>query len=303
VSCGRSTYISRLVAGLVAVVVAVGFAAARADAHAELLSTAPADGAVLDAGPAKIALAFSESVEVALGGIKLLDANAKPVKIGPTEHSGGDSAIVEATLPALASGTYVVSWRAISSDSHPVFGAFTFRVGQGAIGDTNALRAQALAGGGASKAVGVGLGVARLATFASLATLIGLALFASLLAPIGIERRVRRLLWATIVAALVAALAGIGFQGAYASGGALGQVTDAALWRAVAKTRFGTAALLRAALLCVAGALVLQFARRRQLVWRAIAGATALGLLISVAMAGHATTGLHPAVGMASHRH
>ena len=299
-SSGRTTYISRLVAGVVAVVIVVGFGAARADAHAELLSTAPADGGVLDAGPAKIALTFSESVEVALGGIKLLDANAKPVKIGPTQHGNGDASIVEATVPTLANGTYVVSWRAISSDSHPVFGAFTFRVGQGAVGDTNALRAQALAGGGASKAVGAGLGITRLATFASLATLIGLALFASLLAPIGTERRVRRVLWTAVAVALVAALAGIGFQGAYASGASLGQVTNAALWRAVAKTRFGTAALLRVALLGVASALVLQFARRRHLVWRVGAATVAVGLLVSVAMAGHATTGLHPAVGMAA---
>ena len=169
-SSGRTTYIGRLAAGVVAAVIVVAFGAARADAHAELLSTAPADGVVLDAGPAKIALTCSESVEVALGGIKLLDANAKPVKIGPTQHGNGDASIVEATVPTLANGTYVVSWRAISSDSHPVFGAFTFRVGQGAIGDTNALRAQALAGGGASRTVGAGLGITRLATFASLAT-------------------------------------------------------------------------------------------------------------------------------------
>ena len=299
-SRGRTTHIKRLLAALVAVVLVVGFGAARADAHAELLSTAPADGAVLDAGPAKIALTFSESVEVALGGIKLLDANAKPVKIGPTQHGDGNASIVEATVPALTNGTYVVSWRAISSDSHPVFGAFTFRVGQGAIGDTNALRAQALAGGGASKAVGAGLGITRLATFASLATLIGLALFASLLTPIGSERRVRRLLWVAITVAVIAAFAGIGFQGAYASGGALGQAADASLWRAVAKTRFGTAALLRVALLCIASALVVQFAHRHLSLWRVAAGANAIGLLVSVAMAGHATTGLHPAVGMAA---
>ena len=46
---------------------------------------------------------------------------------------------VTASLPKLDNGTYVVTWRVTSADSHPIEGAYTFQVGSKAtLSDKNA---------------------------------------------------------------------------------------------------------------------------------------------------------------------
>ena len=46
--------------------------------------------------------------------------------VGDTVHGDDDNSIVVASLPDLDDGTYVVDWHVVSSDSHPINGAFTF---------------------------------------------------------------------------------------------------------------------------------------------------------------------------------
>ena len=104
----------------------------------------------------------------------------EPVDVGTPEHPGGDAQEVSVVdVPELEDGTYVVTWRVISADAHPVRGAFTFTVGTTS---TTAKEAQGLAqrlltDEGGDTAVGVLFAISRFGAFAGLAVLIGAAAF------------------------------------------------------------------------------------------------------------------------------
>lgn len=102
--------------------------ASPAAAHADLVSSSPADGAILDAPPSQITLRFTEGVDLQSDGVRLLDAGGTPVAVGPAEADG--STATAAIDTELDRGSYVVAWRAVSADGHPIRGAFTFSVGQ-----------------------------------------------------------------------------------------------------------------------------------------------------------------------------
>ena len=100
--------------------------AAAASAHAELVSTTPGDQAIVTQSPPSIRLRFSEGVTVQPDGVRVLDGDAKRVDRGEAKRSGSEVTVpIEADL---APGSYLVAWRVISDDSHPVHGAFTFSV-------------------------------------------------------------------------------------------------------------------------------------------------------------------------------
>lgn len=110
-----------LLAGLL-----VGSGAAPASAHASLISSDPAEGAVLPEGPDRVTLTFDEPVSVVDDGVKAYDAAGEPLDI----DAGARDEEVTADLPGdLADGTYVVVWRVVSSDGHPIAGSLTFHVG------------------------------------------------------------------------------------------------------------------------------------------------------------------------------
>ncbi len=162
--------------GAVAAVAAVVLVmtALPAFAHASLLSVDPQPSGVYDTSPAAVTLRFSEPVEVALGGIRVFDGASHRVDVGAPHHPDGHADQVQSSLPTLKDGTYVVTWRVTSADSHPVEGAFTFQVGPAAT-TTNAkgLAARLLSRQGGDTAVGVVYAIARAVLFASLALLIG----------------------------------------------------------------------------------------------------------------------------------
>ena len=108
---------------------AVGAWASPAAAHASLVSVDPADGARLDESPDVVRLTFSEHVSADLGGVQVLDSDGDQVQEGAARVDG---ATVEVDLaPDLPDGTYVISYRVVSADGHPVRGASVFGVGPG----------------------------------------------------------------------------------------------------------------------------------------------------------------------------
>src|SRR5690606_20919908 len=90
--------------------------------------SAPADGAVLAAPPARVTLEFNESLNPTSTTIVVTDAGAEPVPSSEPEVSGPRGSVTF-TQP-LADGTYTVAYRVVSRDGHPVQGAFTFTVGE-----------------------------------------------------------------------------------------------------------------------------------------------------------------------------
>lgn len=119
---GVTTVVVSAAAGVVLMLASASPAAA----HAVIVDSDPRDGSVVEDSPALLTLTFNEPVQVPPGGVALLDAAGTAVAVTPTAV---DSRVEIAVPAVLDDGTYVVSWRVTSGDTHPVAGAFTFSVG------------------------------------------------------------------------------------------------------------------------------------------------------------------------------
>lgn len=94
-------------------------------AHAQLLSTNPAENAVLDSPPQALNLHFNEPVNPL--AISLIGADGSKTDL-LAATTGGETVAV--TLPAeLLQGTHVLSWRVVSTDGHPIGGSLVFSIG------------------------------------------------------------------------------------------------------------------------------------------------------------------------------
>lgn len=97
---------------------------AAAHAHTELSGSMPADDAVLAAAPKDLMLHFSE--EVRLTTLSVQASGGEKQEIGALPTSTSKDFVIPA--PALGAGDYVVSWRAMSEDTHVMTGEFKFTV-------------------------------------------------------------------------------------------------------------------------------------------------------------------------------
>jgi copper transport protein len=122
---------ARIAVVLIAAAVAAGLALpATADAHAYLVKTVPAASVVLNGPPPNIQLTYDEAVEPRFAIISVTDADGHQETTGPVHRSSSDpDTLVVPLRPNLPEGWYLIYWRAISVDGHPVNGAFTYAVG------------------------------------------------------------------------------------------------------------------------------------------------------------------------------
>ncbi|MGF7234909.1 MAG: copper resistance CopC family protein, partial [Frankia sp.] len=223
--------------------------AAPASAHALLQGATPVAGSEIRTAPASVTLSFSESVTVSPDSVQVLDTAGKRVDRGDTHRGTSGSQVVVDLRAGLPKGTYVVSWRAISADSHPVAGAFTF--GLGVSPDPTA--ASRIGGRAGSTVVGVLDGVARFATEAGIALGLGGALFLLVLWPRGLARVAARRAVAAGWAALAAGAAGLlVLEGPYGAGLGLSAVPRWSELSQTLDTRYGKLTLLRLVLVLVA---------------------------------------------------
>jgi copper transport protein len=101
-----------------------------ASAHAYLVKTVPAASVILEAPPQNIQLTYDEAVEPRLAIISVTDAGGHQETTGPVHRSPADPDTLVVPLRShLPEGWYLIFWRAISVDGHPVEGAFTYAVG------------------------------------------------------------------------------------------------------------------------------------------------------------------------------
>lgn len=96
-----------------------------AAAHAVLVQSDPAPGALLTLPPASITLLFTEPVTPAGAGIKVYSPSGRQVA-APAVSTGS---ALSAALGATEKGSYVVTWQVIAQDTHPSRGAFEFSIG------------------------------------------------------------------------------------------------------------------------------------------------------------------------------
>jgi copper transport protein len=131
----------RMARGLIAVGLGLGLvvaSAGTASAHAEVESSSPTDGQRLTTAPTQVSILFSEPVTTDLGGVRVVNASGEGVDAGQTNGSG-TSTLSVGLSSGLGDDTYVISYRVVSADSHPVKGSIVFTVGNGATADVRSL--------------------------------------------------------------------------------------------------------------------------------------------------------------------
>lgn len=245
------------------------FLARPANAHAIVETTTPSIDEVVAGSPPRVELAFNEPVEIAFGAVRVYDSNRRRVDAGEAEHLANDPESIAVDLrPNLADGTYTVSWRVVSADSHPVAEAFVFHVGEPGA-RPQGLAAQLLRSGTGSTTILYG--VVRWINFASLTVLAGVLFFLSAVwfrrssiaaRPPEVEARFgarwRLLVVASWAACVLATIAAIVLQGASAGGVPIGDALAGDVVAEVLGTRFGRVSILKLALLAsLAGLYVL----------------------------------------------
>jgi copper transport protein len=102
----------------------LGLAPLNAEAHAHLLQTTPADGSVLTEAPPSFTLLFNEPAQ--LTALNIQKDDEAPQKIGGL--AGAASARWVIAAPKLAPGSYTLSYRVLSEDSHIMSGSIKFRL-------------------------------------------------------------------------------------------------------------------------------------------------------------------------------
>ena len=120
----------RAAAALVALVSGLLFmvaSAAPAAAHASVLTESPGDGQSVATSPATVSATFSEPVSADLGGMSVRDRTGARVDDGRSQVAG--TRVSVSLRPDLPEGTYVVTYRVLSADGHPVSGSWLFAVG------------------------------------------------------------------------------------------------------------------------------------------------------------------------------
>ncbi|KIF72069.1 membrane protein [Streptomyces sp. AcH 505] len=218
-----------------------------ASAHAALTASDPADGAVVATAPKDITLTFSEEVSLGDNGVRVLDPAGKRADAGKVRSAGGGSGARYAVAlhAGVPDGTYTVAWQAVSADSHPVSGAFTFSIG--APSKTTVHVSDDEAGGGL---VGVLYGAARYASYAGFILLVGGAAFVLGCWQRGASARpLQRLVvrgWVTITAATLVLLL---LRTPYTGSGKLADAFDLGGLQDVLATKEGAALISRLLLL------------------------------------------------------
>jgi copper transport protein len=118
----------RTVTTLLALAAALALPAA-ASAHAALLRTVPSASGVVNRPPTQVDLTYSEAVEPRFAIVSVTDAGGVQRTAAPAHRSATNPDTLVVPLERVPEGWYLVYWRVISVDGHPVRGAFTFAVG------------------------------------------------------------------------------------------------------------------------------------------------------------------------------
>jgi methionine-rich copper-binding protein CopC/putative copper export protein/ABC-type branched-subunit amino acid transport system substrate-binding protein len=240
-----------------------------ADAHPYLLRSDPASGAVLRAAPPSIDIDYTEGLDRSYCTVVLISPNGTRITTHQVKADQSTELSVAPNESLTQQGTYAVNWTAVGDDGHTVIGNFGFSIGHPSVNKAVADPSFSDTGGAASAA-----GLQRLLrTVLPFATcvLAGVLLLASVLFASG--RRARRLRLAAFVAQ---AGLGLALAGAAISDGGLSD--------------FGSSATGERLIATLGFTVLAVPALRDGRVRRTIGWVGAIGLLVVLALSGHAST-------------
>jgi copper transport protein len=223
--------------------------AAPASAHAALVASDPGTGTIVPDAPNRVTLTFSESVQLLSGKIQVLAPDGSRADQGEPAVSG-----TTVTIPLRTGGgrgTYLVSYRVISADSHPVAGSLTYSVGAASAPPT-----QTEVDSTADPVVRTLIPIAKYLGYVGLVLLVGPILVLALLWPHRLSRRgPARLVWTGVGLVLGSTLLGLWLQAPYTTGtGLFGAGLDDL--RDVLGSTFGAVMLVRLGVICAAAFLL-----------------------------------------------
>ncbi|MFI1394558.1 copper resistance protein CopC [Streptomyces sp. NPDC020681] len=282
--------------------------ASPAAAHAALTGSNPKDGAVVATAPKDVALTFSEQVAMDDDSIRVLEPSGKRADKAKIRNLSGGGKVGYGVdlLPGLPDGTYTVAWRAVSADSHPIAGAFTFSIG--APSKTEVALPDQEAGGGV---VGVLYDIARYVAYAGFVLLAGGAAFVLFCWQRGASARpLQRLVVQGWVALTAATFAMLLLRTPYTGSGKLADAFDLGGLQNVLETKTGAALVSRLLLLGAAALFIAvlfgAYAKRedegekKDLTFGLAVGGivVAAGVAGTWALSEHASTGIQPGLAM-----
>jgi copper transport protein len=230
--------------------------AAPAAAHASLSGTDPPQNETIASVPSEITLTFTEGVRAVSQRIKVIGPDRSTVSTGSPTTSG-----TKLTIPLrgdAGKGTYLVTFRVISADSHPIGGSFVFHVGAPSVdppqeGEAVTTRVDPV--------VAWTLGAARYLGYAGLVLLIGPMLFLARLWPARLSRRVPATMVATGLSLLAfSTIAEMYLQGPYTAGTGLFGADADAIMNALGGS-YGTTHTVRLGVLAAIAVLLRPFVR------------------------------------------
>jgi copper transport protein len=263
------------IAALVAAVL-VGLGPTRpAFAHASLLSAVPADGAVIVEAPKTFQLEFNEPVSPLV--MHLIGPDGRVTNL--TRITASNNAVVIAAPAMPRQGSYVLSWRVISADGHPVGGVVSFALGHPSSG----VSAPAVVG---ALPVHAAIWVTQVALMIALFVGVGGAAFAAWL---GSTQPIpgRGYLAAIMLVGFVAALLSLPLQGLDALAQPLTEIWRPAVWAEGYATSWGSTVLIASITLAVA---LLALGLESRLLARLLTALAVIDIGLAFAASGHAST-------------
>ncbi|MFF2269119.1 copper resistance CopC/CopD family protein [Cellulosimicrobium cellulans] len=277
-----------------------------AAAHASLVSTTPAHGDVLDDSPDAVTVVFDEPVTVVGGSFSVAGPDGVRHDAGTESYDDARTSVTTALAPDLPDGTYVVSWRILSLDTHVTGGSVSFSVGAAASGPSPPPATSEPA----RLLVAVATPAGRWLTTIGASLLAGVGVVLAWAGgPLAGTRAVRDLQRLGIVVLVGGTAAQLLAQvGATSATGGAGSLLDASAWRITLFSPFGAAIALRLAAVAAWAVLLGRPGRRA---WRpahasrapasgiVTTTALAVAVAVSVALAGHASAAPIPALAVA----
>ncbi|CAB4596707.1 unannotated protein [freshwater metagenome] len=270
----------QLVAALAILVGVLAFGTGIASAHATVETSSPADGQSLSTSPEEISVTFSEAVSTVSGGLSVLDADGNHVDVGKSRVTNSRTLVTELES-ALADGTYVVTYRVLSADGHPVNGSFLFGVGSGALDRT---ASPASSGDQLWEIIG---GISRFIMYLAALLAAGVAFFLAFIHDHADDRwRIVPFVRIGSILALFSAIGIVMSQAALLTGKGAGAVTDTGVLRDVLNQNLGWSLAL---LMIGLAAVHLSTDITKKVVSQSLALYGGLAVTVSFAVWGHAT--------------